>query len=132
MGFGNDIQRFADKTGLSAELVLRKLALQAYEGVLKRSPVDTGRFRASNRLSINRADLTVEPADAISTTFETTAMSTADGAKIGDVVIISNNLPYAEPLENGHSSQAPQGVYSLTFQELKADFRKVVREVSKL
>ncbi|EFO5343979.1 HK97 gp10 family phage protein, partial [Escherichia coli] len=31
------------------------------------------------------------------------------------VIYIQNNLPYAEALENGHSQQAPTGVYANAF-----------------
>ncbi|KAA5656825.1 hypothetical protein J471_5157, partial [Acinetobacter baumannii 1032359] len=35
--------------------------------------------------------------------------------KLGNLVYIQNNQPYAERLENGWSDQAPQGIYGLTF-----------------
>ena len=35
--------------------------------------------------------------------------------KLGNLVYIQNNKPYAERLENGWSDQAPQGIYGLTF-----------------
>jgi hypothetical protein len=36
------------------------------------------------------------------------------------VVWLSNNLPYANRLENGWSKQAPAGMVNLTFAELQA------------
>ena len=35
--------------------------------------------------------------------------------KLGSLIYIQNNQPYAERLENGWSDQAPQGIYKTTF-----------------
>jgi hypothetical protein len=46
---------------------------------------------------------------------------TLNGVKCGPPIYIVNNLPYAIPLEYGHSSQAPQGMVRLAaieFQQL--------------
>ncbi|QZP24138.1 hypothetical protein K5H97_16755 [Pseudomonas mosselii] len=42
----------------------------------------------------------------------------------GEVAYIVNNLPYAIPLEYGHSSQAPSGMVRVTV----ADFQRIVEE----
>jgi len=141
MSFASDIRQFSRKTGVNAEQVFRKLGFQAFNGVLIRSPVDEGRFRASNRISINSVDSSVEPEDFSSDIQEGAPATGAEvgkadaaigSAKIGDRIYITNNLPYAQALEDGHSQrQAPRGVYSLTFQELKSSFRKEVRKVSR-
>ncbi len=41
-----------------------------------------------------------------------------------DSCFIENNMPYAEPLENGHSSQAPGGMVRITVARLQ-EMRKV-------
>lgn len=49
--------------------------------------------------------------------------ATANGA---GVHFISNNLPYAQAIENGHSTQAPQGVVALTVVEFDSIVRQAV------
>lgn len=144
--FSQDITAFVKKTGVSADEVLRKLAFDAFGGLLRRSPVDTGRFRASWRVAINRIDQTVQPPPATAAdekpgsayrgsmqaahaTNQAAASGAISKAKFGDSVNISNNLEYAEPLENGHSKQAPQGMLKITFEEIKAAFALTVRQV---
>jgi hypothetical protein len=34
-----------------------------------------------------------------------------------DLLVIQNNLPYAEKLERGHSKQAPQGMLDISIRE---------------
>ena len=43
VSFNADLQRFADKTGVKLDLVVRKVALDIYEKVTVKTPVDTGR-----------------------------------------------------------------------------------------
>ncbi len=140
-----DIKRFAKKTGLRLDTIVRKLALDGYAGVLFRSPVDTGRFRNSWRLSVGQPNLRTEFA-AAGTKKQGTAGSKSQQpaspaemsrvveasrqAKAGTVVYITNNLPYAKPLEDGSSSQngnKPDGILGDTFKELAAKFEDAVR-----
>lgn len=160
--FAASISTFVEKTKVNADYVLRKIAMDCLEGVIMKSPVDTGRFRASWRVGINSVDLSVEEApppktkpkqgrstDAagrmivtkagesneppkVSYSLEATlsdGASKIETAKFGDSITVSNNLPYAERLENGWSQQAPQGMLKLTFEEVKAGFEATVEAV---
>lgn len=152
--FARNITRFVEKTGISADQVLRKLGIDAYYGVLLRSPVDTGRYRASHRLSVNRIDPSVEPdrkqkAGGLFSSFgvssservtpgspptaeeQARALTALAGVRFGSTIYITNNLPYAIPLENGHSKQAANGVYSQAFNELVRKFGDAVRTVTR-
>jgi hypothetical protein len=137
--FALDISRFVQKTGLKPDVVLRKLAFTAYRNLILKSPVDTGRFRASWRIGVDVVDLSTYP--------EVTHKGIAQGgyadpppddsgvqavigtAKFGQVIFITNNLPYAQPLEDGSSKQAPQGVLAITMAELRSGFQATVNSV---
>ncbi len=99
----------------------RAAALQALTGVVERSPVDTGRFRGNNRVSVGTRDNGYDLGAADKSGGATIA---AGAAKFGTgmapftVIYIQNNLPYAEVLERGNSQQAPQGVFAVTFNSL--------------
>jgi hypothetical protein len=138
MAFAADISRFVNKTGIRADEVLRSIALQGLRGVVQRTPVDTGRCRASWRVAINQADASVEPeikkgkdqpapVDASAVIGEGSGIIAA--AKFGDSIYITNNLPYAPALEQGHSQQAPAGMLAVTFAELENAVSQMVGSV---
>jgi len=128
--FEADITKFCRKTGLRVETVVRKVALDALRRVVLRSPVDTGRFRANWMVGIGEADTTYNEDD----TDPTGAKALAEGERrleLADnpqMVVLSNNVPYAGALEEGHSQQAPIGILRPTFEELKNDIRQLIRE----
>lgn len=139
--FTADITKFVEKTKLKASTVVKKLAFDAFASVMLRTPVDTGRARASWRISVNQVDSSVEPdrggvaskikgAPAPPDPAESgKATSALAGVNWGDVVYISNSVPYIEALENGWSKQAPQGMLRLAFEEVKANFSATVASV---
>ncbi|MNJ81742.1 hypothetical protein D3C77_807050 [compost metagenome] len=51
-------------------------------------------------------------------------MGQVQALTIGQTAFIVNNLPYAIPLEYGHSSQAPAGMVRVTL----ANFQRIVDE----
>lgn len=140
--FAANIQRFVEKTKIKADLLLRKLALDAYRGVVMVSPVDTGRFRLNWQVGINRTPMTryepqegykPPPLGAPPTAFES---GNAKGtevevfkAKFGDTIIIANNVVYAYPLETGTSKQAPNGVLKVVFAQISRSLEEAVRAV---
>lgn len=139
MSFSANISTWIAKTRLSRDTVVRKLALDAFAGILRRSPVDTGRFRSSHRLGINQADLSVseERSGGVAESSPypgglelSKARSDLARAKFGDTIHITNNLPYAQPLEDGSSGQTnkePGGIYQATFDEISAKLERTIR-----
>lgn len=133
--FVNVIEKFTHIVGLRGDTVIRKLAFDAFDGLLRRSPVDTGRFRASWRLGINRVNESVSPertraskrgGKSAGSSAEIGEQVKAFNAKFGDTVHITNNLPYAQALEDRHSNQAPAGVLEITFFELTFKLNKTL------
>lgn len=149
--FAKDISKFCERTKVKPTLVLRKIAFDIFRGVIKMSPVDTGRFRASWRVSINRVDLSTDNTQyhkklrnketkmftgkTKTVTKTTVVQATGSGSKVisnakyGDQIYITNNVPYAVPLEHGHSKQAPGGMVRVTIARVVGGFKKTVEEV---
>ncbi len=102
------------------------VGLYALRGVVNKSPVDTGRFKANWQLSIGtpltgtldefdiNGGVTIQKG-------QTSAMAYA-ALEGYPPIWITNNLPYAEPLEDGSSMQAPGGMMGLTVAEIQAQF----------
>lgn len=106
-------------TGLVEEALaqrVRVIALAMLNEIVLRSPVDTGRFRGNNIVSVGA------PVYASSESFDPSGsetiqrgLSAMSGLEPYTQVYIQNNLPYATALEDGHSKQAPGGVYAVAF-----------------
>ncbi|QZI68673.1 HK97 gp10 family phage protein [Pseudomonas protegens] len=95
---------------------VRVIAMAMLGEIVLRSPVDTGRFRGNNIVSIG------SPVYAESAAFDkngggtlASGLSSLNGLEPFTQVFIQNNLPYAQRLEDGHSKQAPAGIYGVSF-----------------
>lgn len=91
---------------------VKKITMDTVQSLVNLSPVDTGAYRASHIVSIGSGDYGVRGPE---TNAVQDAAIQAVKIKLGNLVYIQNNQPYAERLENGWSDQAPQGIYGLTF-----------------
>lgn len=100
-------------------LKIRYIAMQILTAIDIAAPVDIGRFRNNNLVSLQHPDFgisdNVDPNGTIAVQRGIGVISKA--ANYG-VIYIQNNLPYAEALENGHSQQAPTGVYANAFHSV--------------
>jgi hypothetical protein len=106
-----------------AAAVQAKVVLQGLVGVVRKSPVDTGRFRGN--WQVTQGEPAVGETGREDPTGESTiAAGSASAASLTpySVAWITNNVPYAQRLEEGWSQQAPQGVVALTLAELRAQF----------
>lgn len=129
------VLRFQNLTPERVTFVKRQVATTAMQRLGRRAPVLTGRYRASFNISINGIDYTVPspaPKEFIKEKKvyykydETKAQKALGGVslKVADGIFISNSLPYAEALENGHSRQAPNGIFRTVIPEVKEDIKK--------
>lgn len=105
------------------------IAMFCLRGIVQKSPVDTGRFRANWQVSKNvprttELNLTKENQGATIARGQRT-IETFD-LKNDSMIIIQNNLPYANRLENGWSKQAPNGMVGLTVNEAAQRYKRIV------
>lgn len=118
--FGLQIGKFVEKAKAAPELVMRKAVTDMASRVVLRSPVDTGRFRANWNIAfgrINAATTVLTDKGGGITRGRIQAQMSNWQADSGDV-FFTNSLPYAIPLEYGHSTkQAPQGMVRVTVTE---------------
>lgn len=119
--FSLNIKAWCDKARDRADLVVRKVALDVGSRVVMRSPVDTGRFRANWQYGVGQPNVTVtEGLDKGGTATIARIGAAAATVRLGDVIYLSNSLPYALRLEAGWSKQAPAGMVGLTVLEFQA------------
>ncbi|RAS34014.1 MULTISPECIES: HK97 gp10 family phage protein [unclassified Pseudomonas] len=103
---------------------VRVIAMSLLNEIVLRSPVDTGRFRGNNIVSVG-APVYTSTANVDPTGAETiqSGARAVTGLEPYTQVFIQNNLPYAGPLEDGHSQQAPAGIYAVSFNGVAEAYR---------
>ncbi len=100
-----------------ADTFVKKVVLDLDRSLVRRSPVDTGRFKGNWQLGVDNApggDVEMfnksplgTPQRGVSDKTIATHLPLIPKKAAGHVYYLVNNLPYAEALENGHSQQAP-------------------------
>lgn len=102
------------------EQLLRVTVLETDSRLKQASPVDTGRFRLS--WAISEQGTPGYDAGPQTSPSGITPPRRLDYQveRAGNVYHIHNNLPYAEPLANGHSIQAPAGWTDVIAREMTA------------
>lgn len=114
-------QAFEDEVERPLVLIHMKIAMEALNRVVMKSPVDTGRFRGNWTVAVGRPNLaTTTEVDKSGGATITKGSQIVMGIKGPCVTWLSNNLPYASALENGHSKQAPAGIVAVTYAELSS------------
>ncbi|RKG37881.1 hypothetical protein [Acinetobacter sp. WCHAc060007] len=117
MSWKNKPSDFATTFLKDADQHVKKIVGEVLQQVVIRSPVMDGEFRASHKVTLDSPDTSYKK-EYDETGSETLAqgLKIAASAQFGGLVYIQTNSPYGPKLENGHSLQAPNGVYALSFQ----------------
>ena len=95
--------------------VVRIATMHLFSQVVLRSPVDTGRFRANWNFSINSPDTSSSETTDKARGSQQAMKALQYGA--GQIVYLTNALPYARRLEHGWSKQAPNGMVKVSAVE---------------
>lgn len=125
--FNADLQAFAASINVQFETVVRKLIIDLFRRVVEKTPVDTGRARASWTLNIGRPSYQAQRANYKSNGPAATqeAMGQLDKVKnvkpFEEIVWIANGLHYLPYLENGTATIAPVAMVELSIVEAEAE-----------
>nr|BDD45934.1 hypothetical protein 4 [Moraxellaceae bacterium]BDD47639.1 hypothetical protein 6 [Moraxellaceae bacterium] len=103
-------ERLADEIEQEVDRKYRAFWLVLFNNVNILSPILTGRYRSSHCMSIGQPSASITGTGFVSPPSGLPTMS------------IANNLPYAERIENGWSSQSPTGVYQNALNSALASF----------
>lgn len=124
-GFSIPIAALAARSNARLETVVRRVTQDIYRRVVRRSPVDTGRFRANWNVSYGSPNVTFT--DATNQSRSLAEIAKVATSPVGGVSFLANGLPYARELEFGSSTQAPQGMVRLTVREFASAVAQAVR-----
>lgn len=144
--FSLDLTEYAKKTGAKMDTVVRGVVMGLAERIDERSPVGNpdlwqvpkappgyigGHFRKNWQYKFGSApEGEIDGVDPKgSRTAQNAILAGVQAAPGAGIHYLANNVPYAERLENGWSTQAPGGMVSLAM----VDFQGIVRdEVARL
>lgn len=130
--FSADLLKAAEAIDADVRQVVRRLAIGIESEAVKRTPVDTGRARASWNTTEEVADLSVAPEGdhpAFQGDLSQHPSPTPVGYLSGEKPIyISNNIEYILDLEYGSSDQAPNGMARLAVAAELAQLQAIVDE----
>lgn len=141
--FIRTIHAFSGIAGKRLDFIMRKIGLDAFNQLLRRSPVDSGRFRASWRYTVNSDDSSVEPRakHGVKSSLKkgapptgdqlTKVLSTNKTVTRKSRIRISNSLPYSVRLEKGYSKQAPNGIVGPTVLAVRLGIIRATRAARK-
>ena len=112
------------------EKLLRAAVLETDSLLKQASPVDTGRFRASWQVGENAAPGGIAPEGKYIAAAPLSRIGYQQ-ERIGNVYSVHNNLPYAEPLANGSSKQAPGGWVQGAAKDVQGRVRIAAARISR-
>lgn len=131
--FEKELQKELDEQRKEQKDTFRKLVFTTFTDVVRRSPVDKGYFRANNLIqSVTPNRGTIDSTEGAGK-LTNDAKVKIDSIRVSDgtTIFITNNLPYADRLENGYSTQAPTGIYKIAEARTRRIVEQLKREVIK-
>lgn len=144
MTFKQQFDKSIKATNVAIEKAIRGAAIEMFSEIVKRTPVGNpslwkdrapagyigGRLRGNWQASISRPnydELTDVDASGGSTIGK--GVQQINGFRMRDNdIYFTNNLPYAERIENGWSQQRPQGMVKVTVASFKPIMEKIARK----
>lgn len=126
MSFASDLAKFADKTRIRADQVVRKITIDITRDIVRATPVDTGLARSSYFFGPVRVSTVGKDMSKNGSPSNQRAQEFASTLKAGGVFYITNNLPYIMKLEFGHSKQAPAGMARRTVDRWQERVNRIV------
>lgn len=126
MSFSDEVEKESKEAKRDVAKLVRAIYLQTLRAIVLGSPVKTGRFRANWQASTSTYPSgTVEKVDTGGGA--TISALSRIVSRIKDTYpdfYLANDLPYADPLERGHSKrQAPYGIVAPVVRMLTSRFK---------
>lgn len=118
--FSVDLAKFGQKAVNNSEKIVRKVGFDMHSRIVQRMPVDTGRAKANQQISINSLPSgSIMDFDKKGNATIRKGKATLASFNFGDTIFLYNNVEYIIPLEYGHSQkQAPNGMFRISFEEI--------------
>lgn len=128
--FSLQLDQFKQNTMASIEQTITDVVIQIGESIVNLTAVDTGALKANWHITFDRPDTDqfIGEFDKEGSTVIAQMVAAMNDFTPGQTVYILNNLPYAIPIEFGHSQKSPAGMVRITI----AQFEKIVAAAAAL
>lgn len=138
--FKSDFRKMIRRAGDKVDDFVVASAFQLLNSLILKSPVGNpdlwaspappgytgGTFRANWNVSFGAPDLsTTEKTDEGEA--RNTGLNRLQAYQPGSTIFITNGMPYAQRLEYGWSTQAPNGMVRITIVEFASEIRRIAR-----
>jgi len=108
MSFSSQISLFVKQGKNSPKKARDRTLIKLFGAIIEDSPVDTGRLRGNWQTNIGFANLSTKQRNAPAGQAPLKrAREEINSAEFKDEIYFTNNLPYAEAIENGHGGRTP-------------------------
>jgi hypothetical protein len=124
-----DIAEFSKRIGIGLGMATEKISHDLHTKIIKRTPVKLGRARGSWGVGIGAPHKGPPPPPNL-TNYEVFDIKTVTINGTAPVYITSN-LVYIEPLENGWSKKAPNGMVAISVAEVVAEIDGILASLDK-
>ena len=118
--FRAGLTNFGDQVFESYGKGLKKVARQIITDVIDNTPVNVrdethaGHAKANWQVGVNSVPSgEIEGTDKEGSKTTSTCLAQLSKSRAGDVITLTNNVPYIQALEEGHSTQAPAGMVAV-------------------
>ena len=108
-----------------ADTLVSAIVLETDAKLKEQSPVDEGRFRASWRISEGEID------ESVNAEGDTAQQNYSEQITADKDYHLTNSLPYAQRLADGHSKQAPSGWIELIAMGIEGRVNQVAQELNR-
>lgn len=130
--FSIDLSKVIEKNNGKVETIVKKVALEIFNGIVLKTPVDTGHLAYNWQMAMSNP-ITSEIEGVDPTKQSVLGKGKSEIAKWTQSVkniYITNNVPYAMKIEYyGSKVKAPQGMVRVTLREVNAFLSKAMGEV---
>lgn len=141
--FSADLKKFTERKKLDLDKAVREVVTELHAEVDRRSPVGNpdiwkppggppgyvgGHFRANNQYKFGSVPTgEIDGVDPTGSNAVSVAKAGIYSAPAAGVHYIANNVTYSIPIEEGHSTQAPQGVYKLAMMTIVGKLQNIIK-----
>jgi|LGVE01.1.fsa_nt_gb hypothetical protein len=128
--FALDLSKFTHLTENKLEKVVKKTFIDLSTAIIKDTPVLSGRLRNSWFVAVEGFASGVSDRTSKSDEVISNMISDTNEFKLGKMISITNNMPYAERIEyDGWSAKSPSGMVRLNINRFQKWVDKNARSV---
>lgn len=124
--FHIDLANFERAIHARPKAAVKKIALELHRSITQKTPVDTGRLRASTMISVGKpaegewGETGWSAGQAESNASRaSSSLASLSTYELGDTIHITNNVAYAGYVEHGTDRTEPVNMFKLSFEEAK-------------